>query len=434
MPYPDTTRTVYYGIEAVERTPAATKHFLHTMNEPAHTLQNGIIIPEENTGTRTRDNGQSRGKRGSSLRLQSYVRIDELGLWAESFIGAGSTINFPNYTSQLVTLTGTPAGGTFTLSYGGQVTTAIAFGAAAAAVEAALEALSNLAPADVTVAGSAGGPWTVTFPLLVPGLPGSYGPFQLIGDGSLLTGGTSPAVVITAPTSVSGAYLRTYRGGLVRGLPITVDFFNGLYWREMSGARVNTANIQGFGNQLAMIDFEIVGPASIPISPPTVIAETRDYVPVDVPMQICRFANLINADVDRMGLTINNNLTQRSTMDGTTSTRRTRFGFYSAEFDGMVDYPAYAGSLYEAMETNISPGPMDIIMVDDLHTAGTVTPIHPYADIRTPSPLLADTTEGSDGGELVQMVKGRGQYSLTEVGTTVLSIATDKPGSFFAAS
>lgn len=64
---------------------------------------------------------------------------------------------------QTVTITGSPTGGDFTLTFSGQTTDPIAFDAAAAAVESALEALSNLAPADVAVSGSAGGPYTVTF-------------------------------------------------------------------------------------------------------------------------------------------------------------------------------------------------------------------------------------------------------------------------------
>jgi hypothetical protein len=58
--------------------------------------------------------------------------------------------------AQTVTITGTPTGGTFTLTYSGQTTAAIAYNANAAAVQSALEALSNLAPGDVTVTGGPG--------------------------------------------------------------------------------------------------------------------------------------------------------------------------------------------------------------------------------------------------------------------------------------
>lgn len=52
--------------------------------------------------------------------------------------------------------------GNFTLTFQGQTTANIAEGAAASAVQSALEALSNVAVGDLLVTGSAGGPWTVT--------------------------------------------------------------------------------------------------------------------------------------------------------------------------------------------------------------------------------------------------------------------------------
>jgi multidrug efflux pump subunit AcrA (membrane-fusion protein) len=63
----------------------------------------------------------------------------------------------------LPSLPGPPAGGAFTLAFDGQTTEPIPYAAPAAAVQAALEALPNVAPGDVTVTGSGGGPWTVTF-------------------------------------------------------------------------------------------------------------------------------------------------------------------------------------------------------------------------------------------------------------------------------
>lgn len=51
----------------------------------------------------------------------------------------------------------------FVLHFSGQDTGAIAAGATAAQVRTALEALSNVNPGDVTVTGSAGGPYTVAF-------------------------------------------------------------------------------------------------------------------------------------------------------------------------------------------------------------------------------------------------------------------------------
>src|ERR1044072_3614011 len=58
--------------------------------------------------------------------------------------------------AQTVTITGTPTGGTFTLTLSGETTAGIAYNATAAAVESALEALPSLAAADVTVTGGPG--------------------------------------------------------------------------------------------------------------------------------------------------------------------------------------------------------------------------------------------------------------------------------------
>lgn len=93
---------------------------------------------------------------------------------------------------QTVTITGGPTGGTFTLTWNAQTTGAIAFNAAAATVQTALNALSNLD--GVTVSGSAGGPYTVTFPVDMGNVA------QMTASGAGLTGGTAPAVGVATTT------------------------------------------------------------------------------------------------------------------------------------------------------------------------------------------------------------------------------------------
>ncbi|MFH9425957.1 hypothetical protein [Streptomyces sp. NPDC017529] len=100
---------------------------------------------------------------------------------------------------QTLTVTGGPTGGTFTITWSGQTTAALAYNATAAQVQSALEALSNIAPGDVTVTGSAGGPWTLT-----------WGGTQLGEDVAAptttesFTGGTTPDITI-ATTTAGGA-------------------------------------------------------------------------------------------------------------------------------------------------------------------------------------------------------------------------------------
>ncbi|MDX3839560.1 hypothetical protein [Streptomyces europaeiscabiei] len=100
---------------------------------------------------------------------------------------------------QTVTITGGPTGGTFTLTFDGETTAGIAYNAAAAAVQSALEALSNIEPGDVTVTGGAlpGTAVTVTFGgrYLGTNVP------QMTASGASLTGGTSPAVAVATGTA-----------------------------------------------------------------------------------------------------------------------------------------------------------------------------------------------------------------------------------------
>jgi hypothetical protein len=96
---------------------------------------------------------------------------------------------------QTVTISGSPTGGSFTLTYNGETTAAIAYNATAAQVQAALAALDEIGAGNVTVAGSAGGPYTVTFG---GGLADENVP-QMTATGSF-TGGTTPAVAVATTT------------------------------------------------------------------------------------------------------------------------------------------------------------------------------------------------------------------------------------------
>jgi RHS repeat-associated protein len=100
---------------------------------------------------------------------------------------------------QLVQLTGNPTGGTFTLTFNGQTTSAIAYNASAATVQSALQALSTIGSGNALVASPTGSGWIVRF---AGTLAGAVQP-ALTGNGSGLTGGTNPSVAITV-TSLGG--------------------------------------------------------------------------------------------------------------------------------------------------------------------------------------------------------------------------------------
>lgn len=97
---------------------------------------------------------------------------------------------------QLVTITGSPTGGTFTLSYGGQTTSGLAYNISAANLLTALEDLSTVGSGNVTVTLSSS-VYTVTFvSSLAPQTPQIASPTLLTAAASL-SGGTSPGVTIT---------------------------------------------------------------------------------------------------------------------------------------------------------------------------------------------------------------------------------------------
>ena len=99
---------------------------------------------------------------------------------------------------QTITEASGTSGGTFTLSFNGPTTPPILYNATAAQIQAALRALSTIN--TVTVSGSTGGPYTVTW----SGTQGSAKQNLLIADGSQLTGATTSLITIATATPSSG--------------------------------------------------------------------------------------------------------------------------------------------------------------------------------------------------------------------------------------
>jgi hypothetical protein len=89
-------------------------------------------------------------------------------------------------------------GGTFTLTYSGQTTSALAYNASAATVEAALEALSNIGVGEADVTSPATGQYVVTF----SGTLGSQDVALMTASAASLTGGI--VTVETTQESVGG--------------------------------------------------------------------------------------------------------------------------------------------------------------------------------------------------------------------------------------
>ncbi|MDB5313782.1 MAG: hypothetical protein JWO38_7984 [Gemmataceae bacterium] len=136
---------------------------------------------------------------------------------------------------QTAQLTGSPTGGTFTLTFGGQTTSAIAYNATPATVQTALQALSSVGSGNAVVTAGIRGGWQVRF---AGALAGAF-QAALTASGAGLTGGTSPGVSVSvvsagrdagrvqATTDPLGLVNRTYYDALGRTTQTVQDFTDG---------------------------------------------------------------------------------------------------------------------------------------------------------------------------------------------------------------
>jgi hypothetical protein len=145
-------------------------------------------------------------------------------------------------TTQVITINGTPTGGTFKLQSGGN-SADLAYNAAASTVQTAVQAWGGIY-AGVTVSGSAGGPYTFTFPTQGSNVNGAAAPFAV--NQSALTGGTAAASQATIAATGAGGVDSGLRGiggdwsqaAWGQGMDITIQksteasYFDGTTWHS----------------------------------------------------------------------------------------------------------------------------------------------------------------------------------------------------------
>jgi hypothetical protein len=133
--------------------------------------------------------------------------VDDFAAFAKRDPAVTTAISFDLYqpgVNEVQTVSHTQASGTGTLTFNGQTTAGIAFNATADTIRLALEALSNVAPGDVTVTG---GPWpaavTITFLRAwgeqnVPAITGTLTGLAV----TTTTGGVAPATNVAKSVTV----------------------------------------------------------------------------------------------------------------------------------------------------------------------------------------------------------------------------------------
>lgn len=153
--------------------------------------------------------GASRSYSGLAMRWirdYDFRNVQDRSLF-DVYIGTNVVADGPDTAEvQTVTITGTPTGGTFTLSFGGQTTSPLAHNSTAATVQDAVRNLDNVATNNVTVGGGPGPgtPYTVTFGAASGNVP------QMTAAHSF-TGGTSPNIAVTTTTGGETSLVRAVK-------------------------------------------------------------------------------------------------------------------------------------------------------------------------------------------------------------------------------
>lgn len=149
-------------------------------------------------------------------------------------------------------------GGTFTLTYSGQTTAAIDFDATAAEIQAALEALSNIAVGDVTCAGGPVNttPVTITF----GGTLDHRNVAAITSNAGSLTGGASTATMATDTAGVDATLAVTVKTcKTADGTFRTVDSFTTVACTDLdAGPATQRKSFTGL-DRFVRVDWDLTG-------------------------------------------------------------------------------------------------------------------------------------------------------------------------------
>lgn len=188
--------------------PYSAKQGIYTSNSSGSDYTHGTPVVEENeagiavkqvgTGFDSTVAEQDTIADGEDFLLQTHGVAEVAGSFSQGTVlyvnNTTGALQSDNVTDEVQALAVDATGGTFTLTFSGQTTSAIAWDASAATLDAALEALSNIGAGDVAVAKPSAGNWTITF----GGALADTNVAQMTTNAGSLTGGASTAVVTTS--------------------------------------------------------------------------------------------------------------------------------------------------------------------------------------------------------------------------------------------
>jgi len=166
---------------------------------------------------------------------------------------------------QTVGIDNASSGGTFTLTLDGQTTAGIAYNANAAAVKSALELLSTVDTVAVTGGAGPTVDWIVEF----QGTQAGTNVNAMVGDGALLTGGTT-TVTVTETTRGGGDLVITW-GGISVGTIIVAGTYT-YYVRPTDGLPLTfTTTTYATTASISSVITEAIDPLNLDLLPSEVV-------------------------------------------------------------------------------------------------------------------------------------------------------------------
>lgn len=192
---------VGFGIQSVKGTPNTATRFSR-LRSGSLGGNRALLIPNPEIGGHRDIPEAYMGPVGYGGTLEFYPRMQMLALLLRAALGTSSDSSVAGSNEvQTLTMTGTPTGGSFQVRFRGENSGAIAFNAAAAAVQTALQAMTGIGAGNVTCTGGPfpGTPVVVTFAAALAATNPAQ--FTIVnGPTGALTGGTTPTIVPTTTT------------------------------------------------------------------------------------------------------------------------------------------------------------------------------------------------------------------------------------------
>lgn len=320
-------------------------------------------------------------------------------------------VKTPGGTSEVTTLTEGTAitAGTFTITYAAQTTTAIPFDATAAQVQAALEALSTIAPGEVIVTG---GPIADT-------------PFTLTWYGSQLGNITAPTVDVTGLTGTItvatptpgtdyvGASVHTFLPSDASSLPflaIEERIGAGLEVFHYTDAVVNTLHLESDANGYLMGTAGIVARKQVAGASPLDPAAYFDNLPMVVGTNITVTYNAVSLPAKTFSFDLTNNyedddfrLGSFFVGDLTPKRREVTVGFTIRETDSATWRQATYGTSAATEVGGVTTKQQLIITMATYETIPGTTPTLAYTlKLTFPKAILEPYTLSASGDDIIE--------------------------------